>query len=82
MVLNYFKVRIKVPVKVVKRNKKFRIVESKSGKIAKNAAGGAIDGGGKASREPVQAQATAVNISQAKKSGTKIPNIKKPQRRR
>ena len=71
-----------MPVKVVKRNKKFRIVESKSGKIAKNAAGSAIDGGGKTSREPVQQQATAVNISQAKKRGAKIPNIKKRQQRR
>jgi len=73
---------MKVPVKVIKRNKKFRIVESKSGKIAKNAAGTAIDGGGKASRAEIQEQATAVNISQAKKSGTKIPNIKKRQQRR
>ena len=71
-----------MPVKVVKRNKKFRIVESKSGKIAKNAAGNALDNGGKTSRAEVQKQATAVNISQAKKRGTKIPNIKKQQRRR
>jgi len=62
-----------MPVKVTKRGKKFRVVESDTGRIAKNAAGTPLDGGGKASKAAVQRQATAVNISQARKRGAKIP---------
>ena len=60
-----------MPVKVTKRGKKFRVVESDTGRIAKNVAGNALDGGGKASKAAVQRQASAVNISQARKRGTK-----------
>jgi hypothetical protein len=55
-----------MPVHVVKRGDKYRIVE-KSGRIATNAAGTAIDGGGHNSKEAAQRQATAVNISLKKK---------------
>ena len=55
-----------MPVHVVKRGDKYRIVE-KSGKIAINSAGTAIDGGGHNSKEAAQRQATAVNISLKKK---------------
>lgn len=62
-----------MPVKVTKRGDKFRIIESETGKIAKNKGGTAIDGGGKKSRSAVQKQASAVNISMARKRGAKIP---------
>lgn len=55
-----------MPVHVVKRGDKYRIVE-KSGKIATNAAGTAIDGGGHSSQSAAQRQATAVNINIKKK---------------
>lgn len=56
-----------MPVKVVKRGEKYRLVESETGKIAKNKAGTALDGGGKKSRSAVARQATAVNTSLSKR---------------
>lgn len=55
-----------MPVHVEKKGNKFRVVEP-SGKIAKNSAGTAIDGGGHSSKVAAQKQATAVNISLHKK---------------
>ena len=55
-----------MPVHVVKRGDKYRIVE-KSGKIAINSAGTAIDGGGHSSQSAAQKQATAVNTSLSKR---------------
>lgn len=55
-----------MPLKIQKRGDKFRIVEP-SGRIAKNNAGTAIDGGGKKSKASVQRQIQAINISKAKK---------------
>ncbi len=55
-----------MPVHVVKRGDKYRIVE-KSGKISTNAAGTAIDGGGHSSQSAAQRQATAINISLSKR---------------
>jgi len=62
-----------MPVIVKKRGDKFRVIESDTGRIAKNQAGTALDGGGKKSKAAAQKQASAVNISQARKRGTKIP---------
>lgn len=56
-----------MPVKVMKRGAKFRVVESRSGRIAKNRSGTAVDGGGKASKAAAQKQATAINASKASK---------------
>jgi len=56
----------RVPVKVVKRGKKYRLVEP-SGKIARNKGGTAIDGGGHSSASGAKKQAAAVNISLKKR---------------
>ena len=56
-----------MPLTVKKRGDKYRVVEVNTGRIAKNAAGTAIDGGGKKSRAAVLKQAQAVNISQSKR---------------
>lgn len=52
-----------MPVCVEKRDDKWRIVECDNRKIAKNAAGTALDGGGHGSAAKAQAQARAVNRS-------------------
>jgi hypothetical protein len=52
-----------MPVAVRKRGRKFRIVESGSGKIAKNAAGTPADGGGHSSEGAAERQARAINRS-------------------
>lgn len=49
-----------MPVKVVRRGKKYRLIDP-DGKIAKNKAGTAIDGGGHQKREMAERQARAVN---------------------
>lgn len=49
-----------MPVKVVKRGGKYRVVEP-SGKIAKTDKGKARDGGGHASKAKAEAQARAMN---------------------
>ena len=51
-----------MPVKVKKVGKKYRIVESATGKIAKNKSGGALDGGGHASHTKATSQVYAVNM--------------------
>lgn len=52
-----------MPVKVAKRGDKFRVVEASTGKIAKNSAGTAVDGGGKDSRAAAARQARAINAN-------------------
>jgi len=52
-----------MPVHVVKREGKFRVVEAESGQIAKTKAGTAADGGGHASYEAASKQAKAINAS-------------------
>ena len=53
-----------MPVTVAKRGNKFRVVEN--GRIAKNASGTAIDGGGHNSRQAAARQARAVNAKGSK----------------
>jgi len=62
-----------MPVIIKKRGDRFRIVEKNTGKIAKNKAGTALDGGGHKSKAAADKQRSAVNISQARKRGAKIP---------
>lgn len=52
-----------MPVKVVKRGGKFRVVEAATGKIAKNKAGTAVDGGGFSSKDKAVGQVGAINSS-------------------
>lgn len=59
--------RDKMPVKAVKRGKKYRVIEASSGKIAKNKTGSALDGGGHASKAKASSQARAVNRSLARR---------------
>jgi len=55
-----------MPVKIKKVGTKFRVVES-SGKIAKNKAGTALDGGGHASQAEALAQVGAINTPKSKR---------------
>jgi len=51
-----------MPVRVVVRDSKFRVVEGQGrGRIAKNRFGTAADGGGHATRTKAEAQARAIN---------------------
>lgn len=61
-----------MPVKVAKRGKLFRVVEADTGKLARNATGTPVSKGAK-TKAAAQRQAAAINISQARKRGVKIP---------
>ena len=52
-----------MPVTVVRKDGKYRVVEAATGKVAKNAAGTAIDGGGHAMRANAVKQVRAINRS-------------------
>ena len=57
-----------MPLTVQKRGDKYRVIEMETGRIAKNAAGTSVDGGGgHKSKAAAMKQVRAVNISQAKK---------------
>lgn len=56
-----------MPVKVAKQKDRYRLVEADSRRIAKNAAGTAIDGGGHRTRKKAEQQAKAVNRSLKRK---------------
>ena len=56
-----------MPVKAVKRGSKFRVVETSTGRIAKNRSGTAVDGGGHASQGKASRQASAINTSISRK---------------
>ena len=49
-----------MPTKVAKRGNKFRVVDP-NGKITKNRAGTAVDGGGHKTKKGAQAQSRAIN---------------------
>ena len=61
-----------MPAKVAKRGPKHRVIEP-SGKTVKGPSGKSVDGGGHATKAAAQRQASAINISQARKRGAKIP---------
>lgn len=67
-----------MPVKAVKRGDKYRVVESRTGAVAKRG-GRAVDGGGK-SRAGAIAQAQAINLSERRRAGKSAPP--RPRRRR
>lgn len=52
-----------MPVKVKREGRKFRVIEASSGRLAKNAAGGEVDGGGHATQAKAESQARAINAS-------------------
>lgn len=56
-----------MPVKIVKRGDKFRVVESSTGEIAMTSKGNARDGGGHTSRNKAQRQANAINVNEKRK---------------
>ncbi len=52
-----------MPVIVIKRGPKYRIVESKSRRILKTSKNKAVDGGGHTTLKSAKAQARAINAS-------------------
>ena len=52
-----------MPVTVVKRRGKWRVVETRTGRLAKNRAGTPVDGGGHRSKAAAAKQARAINAS-------------------
>lgn len=62
-----------MPYLVKKIKDKFRVVDKNTGKIAKNASGTAVDGGGHSSEAKARKQQSALNISYARERGADIP---------
>lgn len=52
-----------MPLTVIKKGKKHRIIEANTKRIAKNDAGTALDGGGHKSKDAALKQIQAINIS-------------------
>lgn len=52
---------------------KYRVVESRTGKIAKNAAGTAADGGGHRSHAAAVSQVQAINLAERRRAGKSAP---------
>jgi len=52
-----------MPVKVVKRKNKYRIIDVETGRLTRNRAGTPVDGGGHFSYEKAVRQARAINAS-------------------
>ncbi len=52
-----------MPVKTVRREGKFRVVESSTGRLCRTSAGFACDGGGHRTQRAAQRQVTAINLS-------------------
>lgn len=55
-----------MPYTVERRDGKFRVIEAHTGRVATNAAGTALDGGGHATREEADRQARAIEWSEHK----------------
>lgn len=56
-----------MPVTVRKRRGKYRVIEAKTGHIAKSKKGNASDGGGHIAKIRATRQATAINAAYARK---------------
>ena len=56
-----------MPVKIKKSGDKYRVIEAATGKIAKNAAGTSVDGGGHASKAKAIAQVGAINTPKSQR---------------
>jgi len=70
-----------MPYDTKKVKGKIRIIDKNTGRIAKNAAGTAVDGGGHASMAQANKQKAALNISYARERGAKIPMKRKQKRK-
>lgn len=66
-----------MPYRIKKMGDKYRIVKKSTGKVAMRQGGGAVDGGGKASKDALKPQLTAMNMSYARKEGMSMPPPKK-----
>jgi len=62
-----------MPVKVMKKRDKYRVVESATGKIVRNAAGTALDGGGHRTKIRAVAQVNAINLASRRRQGKPAP---------
>ena len=62
-----------MPVSVKKMGDKFRVVESRTGKVATGQKGTSVDGGGHASHADALAQVNAINISERRRAGKSAP---------
>lgn len=58
-----------MPVRVMKKGPKYRVVEGPQGKIAKNKKGASIDDGGHSTRDKAVKQVQAVNLSGRRRKG-------------
>ncbi len=63
-----------MPVRTKKISGKYRVVESATGKIAKNASGTAMDGGGFESHAQAVNQVVAVNLAMRRRAGKSAPS--------
>ena len=72
-----------MPVSVVKRNGRFRLVDA-DGKVAKGVGGKPVDGNGHGTEEDAQSQAAAINEKVARRSaaGGKYAKYRKDSRAR
>ena len=70
-----------MPVRQVKQGRKFRVVESASGRIAKRN-GKAIDSGGHRTKKAAVAQVNAVNLAERRRAGKSAPPRPRARRRR
>ena len=62
-----------MPVSVKKMNNKFRVVESRTGRVATRSNGNAVDGGGHATNAKALAQVRAINIEERRREGKSAP---------
>lgn len=60
-----------MPVTVRRRGGRYRVVEAATGRVARNRAGTAVDGGGFRSRGRAMAQARAINASLHRRRSTR-----------
>ena len=56
-----------MPVRVIKRGAKYRIIDVATGKLTKRKGGKSVDGRGHATRAKAKLQAAAINLSLKKK---------------
>lgn len=66
-----------MPYMVRKQGTKYRVLEKSTGKVATNDSGTPVDGGGHKTAGEATRQAQAINISEARKSGHRIPQRRK-----
>ena len=62
-----------MPVKVLERGGLFRVVETADDRVARNAAGNPVDGGGHRSRAAAVRQVNAINLAELRAEGRDVP---------